>query len=347
MREREEEFMKNGTKMLFLFNPHAGKSQIRNKLMDIVSVFSAAGCRVQIYATQGHGDAIRAAAQYGRYMDCVVVSGGAGTLSATITGLRELEHVPSVGYIHTGTTNDFAYTHHLSKDMVQAAEDIVAGMPCPVDLGRLNDRYFTYVAGFGAFTDVSYKTPQEIKAVLGHQAYILEGVKMLSELTPYRMHVELEDEVLEGEFLVGLVTNSVRVAGIRGIAGKGVDLNDGYHEVLLVRTPRNTADLQKTLLELIQPGDQPEHVIRAKARRIRFRSEEPVDWVTDGEYGGTLTDAVIENLPGALSLVKDEKRILRSAGRKALESRLGNRREALEELEELEEREEMADRDLG
>lgn len=291
-------------KMLFIFNPHAGKSQIRGKLMDIVNLFTQAGYKIQIYATQGRGDATKAAAVYGRNVDCVAVSGGDGTLNETICGLMKLEKRPAVGYLPTGTTNDFAYTHRLSKNMITAAREIVEGVPEAVDIGRFNDRYFTYVAGFGAFTDVPYKTPQEMKAVLGHPAYILEGVKRLADLTPYRMRVEMEDEILEDEFLVGLISNSVRVAGIKGLQGKNVQTDDGYHEVLLVRNPKNPMDLQETLLALFQPESQSPHLYRAKVKKIRCVSEEPVDWVLDGEYGGAQTEVEIENVPRAIEILK-------------------------------------------
>lgn len=291
-------------KMLFIFNPHAGKSQIRTKLMDIVNLFIQADFDIQIYATQGRADATRVAAAYGGQVDCVVCSGGDGTLNETVSGLMRLEKRPPVGYIPTGTTNDFAYTHKLSKNMITAAQTIIQGVPEAVDLGRINGRYFTYVTGFGAFTDVSYKTPQEMKAVLGHPAYLLEGVKRLADLTPYRMRVETESETLEDEFLVGLISNSVRVAGMKGLQGKDVKTDDGLHEVLLVRNPRNPIDLQQTLLALLQPKEPSPHIYRARVKRIRFVSEEKVDWVLDGEYGGAQTEVEIENVPRAVEILK-------------------------------------------
>lgn len=291
-------------KMLFIFNPHAGKSQIKNKLMDIINLFIQAGFKIQIYATQGNGDAVRAAAAYGRYVDYVVCSGGDGTLNETVCGLMRLKKRPVVGYIPTGTTNDFAYTHKLSKNMLTAAKTVVEGEAEAVDIGRFNERYFTYVAGFGAFTDVPYKTSQEMKAVLGHPAYLLEGVKRLTDLSPYRMRVETETETLEDEFLVGLVSNSVRVAGFKGLQGKEVKTDDGFHEVLLVRNPRNPMDLQETLLGLLQPETSSPHLIRARVKSIRFVSEEPVDWVLDGEYGGAQTEVEIENIQKAVQIIK-------------------------------------------
>lgn len=291
-------------KMLFIFNPHAGKSQIKNKLMDIINIFIQAGFKIQIYATQGNGDAVRAAAAYGRSVDYVVCSGGDGTLNETICGLMQLKKRPMIGYIPTGTTNDFAYTHKLSKNMLTAAKTIVEGVEEEVDIGRFNERYFTYVAGFGAFTDVSYKTSQEMKAVLGHPAYLLEGVKRLTDLSPHRMRVETEEETMEDEFLVGLISNSVRVAGFKGLQGKAVKTDDGLHEVLLVRNPRNPLELQETLVALLQPETSSPHIFRARVKQIRFVSEEPVDWVLDGEYGGTQTEVEIENIQRAIRILK-------------------------------------------
>ncbi len=292
-------------KMLFLYNPHAGKYAIKNKLMDIINIFVQADYKIQIYATQGHGDAIKAAAKYGKNKDCVVCSGGDGTLNETVCGLMQLEKRPVIGYIPAGTTNDFAYTHKLSKNMLTAAKTIVEGRPEAIDLGKFNDRYFTYVAGFGAFTDVPYKTPQEMKAVLGHPAYLLEGVKRLAALTPYRMRVEVDEEVLEEEFLLGLVSNSVRVAGMKGMQGKDVVTDDGLHEVLLVRNPKNPIDLQETLVGLFQPSSPSVHIFRRKVKKIRFLSETAVDWVLDGEYGGSHTEVTIENIPQAVEILKN------------------------------------------
>lgn len=291
-------------KMLFIFNPHAGKSQIRPKLMDIINCFAQAEYEIQIYATQKQEDAITAAASYGGGVDLVVCSGGDGTLNEVCCGLMQLPKRPPLGYIPAGTCNDFAYTHKLSKNMVEAARTAIGGTPEEVDLGCMNGRYFTYVAGFGAFTDVSYKTPQEIKAVLGHPAYILEAMNSLGDLTPYRMRVETEEEVLEDEFLVGLISNSVRVAGLKGLYGNTVELDDGYHEVLLVRNPKNLVVLQETLMDLLQHGKDSPHIWRKKVRKIHFSSEEPVDWVVDGEFGGSLTSVTVENVQKAIRVMK-------------------------------------------
>ena len=294
-------------KMFFLYNPHAGKSQIKSKLADIINVFMRADYEIQVYATQKPEEAIDAVRQYAAGVDCLVVSGGDGTLNEAICGLMQLprEQRPVVGYLPAGTTNDFAYTHRLSKDMVAAAETVVNGVREVVDLGLFEDRYFTYVAGFGAFTDVPYKTPQEMKAILGHPAYLLEGMLSLGDLRPHNLRIELENETLEGEFLLGLISNSERVAGFKGLHGKDVSINDGLLEVLLIRNPKNPADLSQTLTGLLQPDSQSPMVYRAKTKRIRLLSETVLDWVLDGEFGGSKAEVTIEAVPSAVEILKN------------------------------------------
>lgn len=294
-------------KMFFLYNPHAGKSQIKSKLADIINVFMRADYEIQVYATQKPEEAIDAVRQYAAGVDCLVVSGGDGTLNEAICGLMQLprEQRPVVGYLPAGTTNDFAYTHRLSKDMVAAAETVVNGVREIVDLGLFEDRYFTYVAGFGAFTDVPYKTPQEMKAILGHPAYLLEGMLSLGDLRPHTLRIELENDTLEGEFLLGLISNSERVAGFKGLHGKDVSINDGLLEVLLIRNPKNPADLSQTLTGLLQPDSQSPMVYRAKTRRIRLISETALDWVLDGEFGGRKAEVTIEAVPSAVEILKN------------------------------------------
>ena len=294
-------------KMFFLYNPHAGKSQIKSKLADIINVFMRADYELQVYATQKPEEAIDAVRQYAAGVDCLVVSGGDGTLNEAICGLMQLprKQRPVVGYLPAGTTNDFAYTHRLSKDMVAAAETVVNGVREVVDLGLFEDRYFTYVAGFGAFTDVPYKTPQEMKAILGHPAYLLEGMLSLGDLRPHNLRIELENDTLEGEFLLGLISNSERVAGFKGLHGKDVSINDGLLEVLLIRNPKNPADLSQTLTGLLQPDSQSPMVYRAKTRRIRLISETALDWVLDGEFGGRKAEVTIEAVPSAVEILKN------------------------------------------
>ena len=203
--------MKN---MLFVFNPRSGREQIKGHLMEILDIFSGAGYDIHVHATQKQGDAAEIVRRLGNRMHLIVCSGGDGTLNEVISGMMELKRTPLLGYIPAGSTNDFASSLKLPRQMGKAAEAIVKGKPFPIDIGTFcGDRHFVYIAAFGAFTEVSYQTSQDKKNRLGHQAYMLEGLKSLSAIRPCHMRVEWEEGTLEEDFVFGMVTNTVSVGG--------------------------------------------------------------------------------------------------------------------------------------
>ena len=294
-------------KMLFVFNPRSGKARIRNKLSGILDIFTKAGYDIRVHVTQAPLDAKDWVQQYGNEADIVVCSGGDGTLNETISGLMELEKPPLLGYIPSGTTNDFASSMKLSKSMLKAAETIVNGKPFAFDVGCFAGRYFAYVAAFGAFTDVPYITPQEKKNMLGHQAYMLEGMKRLTSLRSYTMKVTYGDNVLEGDFIFGMVTNTISVGGFKGLVGDEVALNDGIFEALFVKRPKTPAELAAIFSYLIMKEEESDYVYCFKTNALHVESEESVDWVLDGEYGGSITEVNITNKREALLLLQDKR----------------------------------------
>lgn len=292
------------SRLLYIVNPRSGKGQIKNKLLDILDVFTKAGWEIEVYITQARFDAMEAAQKKGAAFDLVVCSGGDGTLSETISGLMELERPPLLGYIPTGSTNDFAASLRIASDTKQAAMDIMYGTGYPIDIGHFcNDRYFVYVAGFGAFTEVSYLTPQDRKNLLGYQAYMLEGAKSLSNFKSCHMKVEGEGVSLEEDFIFGMITNTISVAGFKGLVSRDVALNDGVFEVLMIRTPKTPMDLTNIVSYLFWKEEQNEYVHKFKTSRLRITSEEPVDWVLDGEFGGSHKTVDLENLPRKIEIV--------------------------------------------
>lgn len=291
--------------MLFVFNPRSGKAQIKNHLLDILDTFIKSGYEIQVHVTQKTRDAVNVVTECGSGKDVVVCSGGDGTLNETISGLLQLENPPLLGYIPAGSTNDFAASLGLPFNMKKAAREIADGMPYPIDIGHFcDDRYFVYIAAFGAFTEVSYMTPQEKKNVLGHQAYMLEGVKSLLSVKPYHMKVESEDMAIEDDFIFGMITNTISVGGFKGLVPQGVALNDGMFEVLLIRMPKTPLDLSNIISYMFLKEEQNEYVHKFKTKQLTLFSEEPVDWVLDGEFGGTRTEVTIENLQRRINIIK-------------------------------------------
>lgn len=293
--------------MLFIVNPRSGKGQIKNHLLDILDIFVKGGYEISVHITQRPQDATEIVRQRANQAELIVCSGGDGTLSETISGMVEFDTPPVLGYIPAGSTNDFAASIHISSDMAKAARDIMEGSPYPIDIGSFcKNRYFVYIAAFGAFTEVSYMTPQEKKNFLGHQAYMLEGVKSLISLKSYKMKVEAEDFVLEGEFIFGMVTNTISVGGFKGLVTQDVALNDGMFEVLLIRTPKTPMDFRNIISYMFLKEEQNEYVHKFKTNYLKLISEEPVDWVLDGEFGGTRTEVEIKNLQKKIEIIRHE-----------------------------------------
>lgn len=292
-------------KLLFVFNPRSGKEQIRSKLLSILDIFVKAGYDVSVHVTQKPGDAAAVIKRRARFRTFVVVSGGDGTLNEAVSGIMAFppEKRPSLGYIPSGSTNDFASSLGLPRDMKKAARLAVSGRDFPVDVGEFGgDRYFVYVAAFGAFTEVSYSTPQEAKNILGHQAYMLEAVKKITNLKSYRMRFVCGDWVLDDEFILGMVTNTISIGGFKGLVGADVALDDGEFEVLLIRRPRTPKDIANIAAYLIQREGENECVYKFRAHELSVESEEPVDWSLDGEYGGSRTEVKIRNLRRAVAI---------------------------------------------
>lgn len=290
-------------KMLFIVNPKSGKGQIKHHLLEILDIFTKADYSVQVHITQRSLDAKLKVIEAGADQDLIVCSGGDGTLNETISGIMELDSRPRLGYIPAGSTNDFASSLRLPKQMIKAAEAAVSGMPYPIDIGVFcRERYFIYVAGFGLFTEVSYQTPQDMKNVLGHPAYMLEGMKSLSTIKTYQLSIDCEEIELDGEFIFGMITNTISVGGFKGLVNQDVELNDGFFEVLLIRAPKKPAELSNIVSSMFLKEEPNEFVYKFKTRKLHLISEEPVDWVLDGEFGGTHKEVIVENLTKQLEI---------------------------------------------
>lgn len=291
-------------RLLFISNLKSGKNQILPHFPEIIDKFVAAGYEVTVHTTQAVRDACEVAKARGAEYDLVVCSGGDGTLDEVVSGLIQLKKKVPLGYIPAGTTNDFAKSLGIPTDMPSAAQNVLEGMPVPIDVGMFNDRYFAYVAAFGAFTDVSYQTPQQMKNTLGHLAYVMEGLKSLPNIIPHRMTVEFDDEVITDSFAYGMVTNSISVGGFKSISGKEMELDDGLFEVLLVRMPKNVFEFQGIISAFLMQKVDERYMFFAKVRHVRFISEEDISWTLDGEDGGVWKDVELYNLPRAIDIIR-------------------------------------------
>ena len=289
-------------KMLFVFNPKAGKGKIKTHLLDIVDIFSSHNYEIIIRSTQAPRDAYEKAKEYADSVDLIVCSGGDGTLDEVVTGIMEVDSSVPIGYIPAGSTNDFANSLFMPKNMIRVAEMIMAEELYHCDIGRFNQKTFAYVAAFGLFTDVSYETDQDLKNVLGHVAYVLEGVKRLFDIKSYPMKVSSEEVQVEDDFIVGMITNSRSVGGFKNLTGKNVDMNDGFFEVTLIVHPKNPLQLQEIMTALVMAEDNTDMIYSFKTRQLTIETDEEVPWTLDGEFGGNHSYVEIENRHKALNL---------------------------------------------
>lgn len=295
--------------LLFIYNPHAGKEILKPKLSDVIDIFVKAGYEVTAYPTQSYKDAYRKVSSFTEPYDLIVCSGGDGTIDEVVTGMMQRESKMPVGYIPTGTTNDFANSLRIPKDILGAADNAVNGVSFPCDVGQFNEDIFVYIAAFGLFTDVSYQTRQEVKNVLGHLAYILEGTKRLFNVPSYKIKVTHDGETVEDEFIFGMVTNSKSVGGFRNMIGKNVTFNDGVFEVSLIKTPKNPIALQEIVAALLIEQVDTKHMYTFKTGNITFESIEEIPWTLDGEYGGQHDFVEISNLKRKLEIMVPEKHV--------------------------------------
>ena len=291
-----------GNNMLFVYNPRAGKAQIRSNLLDIIDIFVKAGYEVTAYPTQEPGDAVKAVRERRSGYDIVVCSGGDGTLDEVVTGMMQCAERLPIGYVPAGSTNDFANSLKIPRNMIKAADVVVNGRNFGCDIGAFNNDSFIYVAAFGLFTDVSYETKQDIKNVLGHTAYLLEGVKRLSSIKPYHMKIVYDDICLEDDYIFGMITNSDSIGGFKGITGKDVEFNDGLFEVTLVRMPTIAKEMNNIIAALTDKKIQSEFIKSFKASKLIIESDDEAAWTLDGEYGGSHLKVVVENKKEALQI---------------------------------------------
>ena len=293
-------------KLYFILNLQSGKATISSKLAVVIDMFTKAGYEVTARPTQERMDAC-AAAKYacGQGFDLIVCSGGDGTLNEVIQGVMRSENKLPIGYIPAGSTNDFARGVGIPRNIIDAVQLIIDGKKYPCDIGSFNDKFFTYIAAFGAFTEVTYETSQQVKNVLGHVAYVLNGISRLKNIKSYHMKITYDDEIIEDNYIFGMVTNSSSVAGLLSL--NNFLLDDGLYEVTLIKTPGNPLDLQRIIHSLlnIDIDIDTAYIKSFRTSKIRFECDDELQWTIDGEFGGAYKTVDVCNNKQAIELMAD------------------------------------------
>lgn len=273
-------------KILLIANIRSGKAVIKKYMVDMIDYYNTEDCEVTTYISQYPGHVTEIVASIGSEFDNIICCGGDGTFNETISGVMELEKKPVIGYVPCGSTNDFANTAGISTTIDKAYKLAITGKDFIIDIGELNGKYFTYVSAFGIFTNVTYETPQNMKNMLGHLAYVLQGVKQVVSIPSYKMKIEYDDGVIEGNFVLGFVANSKKVGGFKIFDDNEIDLNDGVFEVMLVREIKNINDVKDFMSCFLLSKFDKDLFCILKTSHIKFTSEEEISWTVDGEFGG-------------------------------------------------------------
>lgn len=299
-------------KLLFIVNPKAGRTAIRNELFEIIVAFSEAGYEVNVYPTTGPTDAERKICADGAEYDLIVCAGGDGTMENTVSGYMKMgEKKVPIGYIPVGTTNDFARSLKISRKPIDAAKQIVSGNSCMLDIGQINDKYFVYIAAFGIFTEISYSTKQSLKKVIGHSAYLIEAIRNLGNFKAYRLKAEFDGATITGEYIYGMITNSYSVAGFRVRGSVHVALDDGKFDCLFVKAPKTVVEVQQILAAILANDvEGNEMFFYCKAANVCIESEEEIPWTIDGEFAGDLTHADIINHKQAVEICLENPEVV-------------------------------------
>jgi len=291
-------------KLFLVMNPCSGKKRANKVLAEIIDVFNRADYEVTAYMTAARGDATRAAAERAADFDRIICIGGDGTLNEVIAGLHEVGQQTPIGYIPAGSTNDFASSLGLPKDLLDAARLAATGEPRKLDIGSFNGRCFSYVASFGAFTRTSYATPQGMKNALGHVAYLLAGAKELTSIRSTHMRFVLADGTsFEDDYIFGAISNSTSVAGLLTLSPDLVDLNDGLFELLLIRKPHSLLELSDCVLALTTQEYHTPMLTMVSTGRVEIDCPSELDWTLDGEYAAGQAHCVVENLHDAIRVI--------------------------------------------
>ncbi|MDE5583920.1 MAG: YegS/Rv2252/BmrU family lipid kinase [Ruminococcus sp.] len=294
------------TKMYLIVNLVAGKALINDNLGYIIDEFTKTGYEVTVHTTQNGADATESA-EYAcdKEFDIIVCAGGDGTLSQCMQGIMKSRKKIPVGYIPSGSTNDFARSLDIPKNTINAVRWIIDGTPTGCDVGKFNDSYFMYISAFGAFTNITYETPQPLKNRLGHSAYILNGLLQITSIRSKRMRIEYDGNVIEDDFLFGMVTNTASVAGLLSLNDFMFD--DGLFEVVLIKKPSNIVQLRDIVQSLLNMNEEidRDYIKFFRTDLIKFTclDEEPATWTMDGEYGGDAMECTISNCKKAVELM--------------------------------------------
>nr|WP_297708415.1 YegS/Rv2252/BmrU family lipid kinase [uncultured Butyrivibrio sp.] len=292
---------------LVLINKTSGTGKAGNDTLDIATALASSGYEPIVYpiipGTELTSETL--VKNYGDKTDMILCSGGDGTLNHVVNSMMMFDKKPLLAYIPSGSTNDFAKGLGIPSVRTEAIGVAVNGSPISYDVGKMNDRFFNYVAAFGAFSKVSYSTDQELKNVLGYAAYVLSALAELPQNIGYSCHMKIEADGLseEGEYVFGAVSNSSSVAGMALFAEGEIHQDDGFMELILIKAPRNFAEFNAIVAALATKEPENPYLTYKQVKKVEFTAQEPVEWTLDGEFGGAHKKTMISVINKGMTIM--------------------------------------------
>lgn len=291
-------------RVMLIVNPKAGKMVSKFAVSDIADLFSKSKFEVAIYFTSLEYGAEFLVKEHAHEFDIIACCGGDGTVNSIIKGMMTVENCPPLGYIPSGTTNDLATSLGMTKNIKKATKTIISEKALPFDVGTFDDSYFAYIASFGAFTEVSYNTPQTAKNILGHSAYIMNAVKYMYKIKSYHIKIETDTKTVEDDYIFGSITNSTSIAGVFKFDTGVVDFADGKYEILLIKKPKSMFHAFQICMSMFNKSFKHNYITLFHASEIKVISEEPLDWALDGEHKTGNTTVTIKNNTHAINIIR-------------------------------------------
>ncbi len=301
--------MDKAKKVLVIINPKSGRFTVKKQLWNIADIFTRAGVETTVYTTQKRGDATEYAKLLADKFDVIVCRGGDGTFNETVNGVMQSGLDVPVGYIPSGTTNDFANSIGVPTNVQDAINLICRVEPKPHDIGRLinNGRYFNYTASFGIFTKSSYSVSQTSKNIFGYPAYIVSGLQEIKDYRAMNLRITCDDEVYEGEYAFGGISSSLVMAGLIKYTRDQVKFDDGIFELNLAKLPKNASEwieVSKDILFSHKYNEKFFTLSKGSHFIVESLDGQEIPWTLDGEYGGSFKITEIDCIQKAFRVYR-------------------------------------------
>lgn len=293
--------MKN--QVLLIVNPNAGRGKVQRRIPEIKEDLIKTGYDVDIINTKKNFSAKDIIKKYDKKPDIVICCGGDGTVNDLVSSVMNLEDRPKISFIPLGTINDFARTIGLSRKKYFMQGIFKNYSEKKSDIGKINEKYFTYVAAFGAFTAVSYVTSQRLKKCLGKLAYFIVGIKYFFKIRSYKVKLGIDGEKIEKECIYGSVSNSKSIGGFQWFRKRDIAIDDGKFEILLINKPKYKIQYISIAFDMLFRRYQSKNFFYKQGSKIEITSEKSLAWTVDGEFGGRTKDAKISNCKEAVTFV--------------------------------------------